>query len=105
MSYNHISHELLIEADHDFEGYSDCERADYGKQNLSFMSVELAWMYLQYEKKKKTGKRKKYRKKLNQIYNQVVNYTVLSMNARDHHLLGDGLLMNGILSAGYPKVE
>ena len=41
MSYNHISHELLIEADHDFEGYSDFERADYGKQNLSFMSEYL----------------------------------------------------------------
>ena len=36
-----ISHELLSEADHDIEGYSDCERADYGKQNLSFMSEYL----------------------------------------------------------------
>ena len=40
MSHNHISHELSSEANHGFEGYSDCERADYGKikRNLSFMS-------------------------------------------------------------------
>ena len=28
---NHISHELLSEANHAFEGYSDCERADNRK--------------------------------------------------------------------------
>ena len=31
VSLNHISHELLSEANHGFEGYSDCERADRGK--------------------------------------------------------------------------
>ena len=40
VSHNHISHELSSEANYGFEGYSDCERADYGKikRNLSFMS-------------------------------------------------------------------
>ena len=38
--HNHISHEISSEANHGFEGYSDCERAGHGKikQNLSFMS-------------------------------------------------------------------
>ena len=29
--HDHISHELSSEANHGFEGYSDRERADYGK--------------------------------------------------------------------------
>ena len=31
VSLNHISHELFSEANHAFEWYSDCERADHGK--------------------------------------------------------------------------
>ena len=30
LSLNHIFHELLSEANHGFEGYSDCEGADRG---------------------------------------------------------------------------
>ena len=47
VSHNHISHELSSEANHGFEGYSDYERADYGKikRNLNFMS-EYLWNIL-----------------------------------------------------------
>ena len=89
VSHKHISNELSSEANRVFEGYNDCERADYRniKRNLSFIMIRIfvkiiiceyleaderltllcahSCFWLQ-EKKKKNREAEKYRKKPNQ---------------------------------------